>query len=268
MKDAECEEKLKRGGGMHLRSQFISLRRVLVGALIALLIAILAAALIVRQIVFGGTPAIHHSAITPGTSVCISTPPAGSEAFVLDSQQANASYTVHFQAAGQPAPGTVTGETGDVSGEFVLTQKPSQTLQFIRITIDLRTLNSGSADRDEHIRTDTFETAKYPFALFTSEQVQVFSGSYSEGQGIQFRLPGELTLHGVTHAVTFAMEGILSGKKVSGSGATIVHLSDFGMKDPEITTVVPITIGKDIMLAISFTAEQEACLHMSAPLSS
>jgi polyisoprenoid-binding protein YceI len=245
--------------------QIISLRRVLVGAIIVLLIAILAAALLVRQVVFGGTPTIHHSATTPGTSPCISTPSAGSEAFVLDSQQASASYTVHFQAAGQPAPGTVTGETGDVRGEFLLTQKPFQTLQFLRITIDLRTLDSGSADRDEHVRTDTFETAKYPFALFTAEQVQVFSGTYSEGQDIQFRLPGELTLHGVTHAVTFAMEGKLSGKTVSGSGAAIVHLSDFGMKDPEITTVVPITIGKDIMLTVSFTAEQEACLHTSVP---
>jgi polyisoprenoid-binding protein YceI len=243
----------------------ISLRRVLVGVLIALLIAVLAAALLVRQIVFGGTPTIHHSAITPGTGPCVSTPSAGSEAFILDSQQASASYTVHFQAAGQPAPGTVTGETGAVSGEFLLTQKPSQSLQFLRITIDLRTLDSGSADRDEHIRTDTFETAKYPLALFTAEQVQVFSGSYSEGQDIQFSLPGELTLHGVTHAVTFAMQGKLAGTTVTGSGAATVHLSDFGMKNPEITTVVPITIGKDIMLMISFTAEQEACLHMSVP---
>ncbi|PWT75963.1 MAG: hypothetical protein C5B60_04640 [Chloroflexi bacterium] len=246
-------------------SQFISLRRLLVGALIALLIAILAAALLVRQIVFGGIPTIHHSAITPSTGPCVSTPSASSEAFVLDPKQASASYTIQFQAAGQPAPGTVTGETGDVSGEFLLTQKPSQTLQYLRITVDLRTLDSGSADRDQHIRTDTFEAAKYPLALFTVGQIQVFSGSYSEGQDIHFRLPGELTLHGVTHAVTFAMEGKLTGKTVSGSGAATVHLSDFGMKDPEITTVVPISIAKDIMLMISFTAEQEACLHTSVP---
>jgi polyisoprenoid-binding protein YceI len=150
-------------------------------------------------------------------------------------------------------------------GEFVLAQTPSPTLRFLSITVDLRTLDSGSADRDEHIRTDTFETAKYPLALFTAEQVPVFSGSYSDGQDIQFRLPGELTLHGVTHAVTFAVEGKLSANTVTGSGAAIIHLSDFGMKDPEITSVVPITIGKDIMLTISFSAEQEACLHTSTP---
>jgi polyisoprenoid-binding protein YceI len=138
-------------------------------------------------------------------------------------------------------------------------------LQFLRITVDLRTLDSGSADRDEHIRTDTFETAKYPLALFNAEQIQVFSGNYSEGQDIHFRLPGELTLHGVTHAVTFAMEGKRIGKMVSGSGGAIVHLSDFGMKDPEITTAVPISIAKDIMLKIWFTADQEACLHTSVP---
>jgi len=245
--------------------QRIPLRRVLVGALIALLIAVLAAALLVRQIVFGGTPTLHHPAITPGSGSCTSTPPAGSEAFVLDPQHASASYTVHFQAAGQPAPGTVTGETADVTGELLLTEKTPLTVQFLRITVDLRTLDSGSAHRDAHIRTDTFETAKYPFALFTAGQVQVFSGSYSEGRNIQFHLPGELTLHGVTSPVTFAMEGKRSGNTISGSGAAIVHLSDFGMKDPEITSVVPITIGNEVMLMISFTAEQEPCLHMSMP---
>jgi polyisoprenoid-binding protein YceI len=238
---------------------------VLVGALIALLIAILAAALLVRQIVFGGTPTVHHSAIIPGIGSCVSTPSAGSEAFVLDPQQATASYTAHFQAAGQPTPGTVTGVTGAVSGEFLLTQESSQTLQFLRITVDLRTLDSGSADRDAHIRADTFQTAKYPLALFTAEHVQVFSGNYNEGQDVQFRLPGELTLHGVTHAVTFAMEGKRSGKTITGSAAAVVRLSDFGMKDPEITTVVPITIDNSIMLVMSFTADQEACLHISAP---
>jgi polyisoprenoid-binding protein YceI len=241
--------------------QLVTLRRVLVGVLIALLIAILAVGLLVRQIVFGGTPTIHHTAMTPDAGPCAATPSVGSEAFVLDSQQSSASYTVNFQAAGQPAPGAVTGETGDVSGEFLLTSQPNQTIQFLKITVDLRTLDSGSADRDEHIRTDTFETEKYPLALFTAQQAQVLSGSYSEGQSIQFRLVGELTLHGVTHPVTFIMEGKLGGTTVSGSGTAVIHLSDFGMKDPEITSVVPITIGKDIMLTISFTAQQEACLH-------
>jgi polyisoprenoid-binding protein YceI len=249
---------------IHL-GRLVSLRRVLVGVLIALLIVVLAGALLVRQIVFGGTPTLHHTATTPDIGPCITTPSAGSQAFVLGSKQTSASYTVHFQAAGQPAPGTVTGETGNVDGELLLSRQPVQTIQFLKVTVDLRSLDSGSADRDEHIRTDTFETAKYPLATFMAQQAQTISRSYSEGQSIQFQLAGELTLHGVTHPATFAMEGRLNGKTVSGSGTAIVHLNDFGMKDPEITTVVPITISKDISLTISFTAQQESCLHTTVP---
>ena len=115
--------------------------------------------------------------------------------------------------------------------------------------------------RDQHVRDDTFDTAQFPFAVFTVAQAQIFSGSYGAGQNVKFSLDGQLTLHGITHPVTFTMQGKRQADAITGSGSTVIQLQAFGMKDPQLTSVVPITIGKDIVLMIQFAAAKEACLH-------
>ncbi|MGO8946186.1 MAG: YceI family protein [Ktedonobacterales bacterium] len=238
-------------------------RRALLVVLAAALLAVVAGALVARQIVFGGTPALHGGRTTAnGSRPCaISHLPAGSEAFALDSQDSSASYTAHFLAAGQSVPGTVTGETSAITGEFLLDMTPAPTLQSLKLSVDLRTLDSGSADRDQHVRNDTFDSSRFPFAVFAVAQARILSGSYSEGESIRFSLPGQLTLHGVTRPATFAMQGKRQADAVTGSGTTVIQLQDFGMKDPQLTSIVPITIDKDITLMIQLTAVKEACLH-------
>src|SRR5579859_8050777 len=98
-------------------------RRIAIIGSVILLAAILIAFLVVRQIVFGGTPTIHprHApplAVTPCATLKL---PDGARSFQVVSQNSTASYEASFQAAGQPLPGSVTGVTGDVSGQFLLT---------------------------------------------------------------------------------------------------------------------------------------------------
>jgi polyisoprenoid-binding protein YceI len=164
-------------------------------------------------------------------------------------------------AAGQPLPGTVTGETNAVNGQFLLTTSASPALSSLQLRVDLRTLDSGSSDRDQHIRDDTFDTAQFPFAVFSVQQETILSRSYRQGESLQFELPGELTLHGTTRPVTFAMQGKWQALAVTGSGSAVIDLQDFGMKDPQITSAIPITIARAITLSIQLTAQAEACLH-------
>ena len=240
------------------------LRRILIGVVAIIVIGLLVAFLVVRQIVFGGTPTIHHTAQpTLAASPCatVSTS-SGLRAFSINSQMSDASYEAHFQAAGVSLPGTVTGITGDVSGEFLLTSDANPSIVSMRILVDLRTLDSGSADRDSHVRNDTLETNKYPQAIFTVSNAQVLAGDYTEGQMVTFNLQGQLTLHGVTRPVTFDMQAKLMENTVTGSGTTLIHLRDYKMKPPATTSVVPITINNDITLTIHFTAQEESCTHV------
>jgi polyisoprenoid-binding protein YceI len=233
-----------------------------------LLVALLGAVLVARQVVFGGAPSIHRSAgqATPTACATIASAP-GVRAFAISTQQSSASYTAHFLAAGQPVPGTVTGVTGDVSGDFVVTSdqisEANPVLRSLMVVVDLRTLDSGSADRDDHVRNDTFEVSKYPFATFSAHDASILTGSFTEGQTVSFPLAGDLTLHGVTRPVTFEVQGKLLGDTVTGSGTTVIHIEDFQMKQPEITSVVTVTIDKDIGLAINFVAQRETCAHIT-----
>jgi polyisoprenoid-binding protein YceI len=226
------------------------------------MLSAVAGALLVRQIVFGGTPILHGGSNAAATTPCTSGRlPAGFAPFALEESHSSASYTAHFLAAGQSIPGTVVGETSAVSGEFLLATTPTATLQSLNITVDLRTLDSGSSERDQHVRDDTFDTAKYPYAVFTVARSPVVSGTYRDGQNVKFSLEGQLTLHGITRPVTFAMQVRKQASSITGLGSTVIQLQTFGMKDPQLTSIVPVTIGKDIILMIQFTAVEEACFH-------
>lgn len=241
-------------------------RRILIGLVALLLIAILVIVVAVRQIVFGGAPTIHRSAAQPAVaaSPCstINTS-SGLRAFRINTQKSDASYEAHFLAEGQALPGTVMGITGDVSGEFLLTSDEHPTIMSMKIRVDLRTLDSGSTERDGHVRNDTFEVDKFPYATFTALNAQILPGSYSEGQNVTFKLKGNLTLHGVTRPTSFTMQGQLAGDNATGSATTLIHLQDFNMKTPMTTAAVTITVSKDITLTVHFTGQRESCTHLN-----
>jgi polyisoprenoid-binding protein YceI len=242
------------------------LRRILIGLVALLLIGVLVIVVVIRQIVFGGTPTIHRSATEPvvAASPCATIDASsGLSAFRVVTQQSNASYEAHFLVAGQAVPGTVMGITGDVSGEFLLTADEHPTIKSMRVVVDLRMLDSGAPERDEHVRNDTLEVNKYPYAIFTVMDAQVLPGSYSEGQMVSFKLKGSLTLHGVTRPTTFDMQGQLANDRVMGSATTLIHLQDFHMKTPMTTAAVTITVSKDITLTVRYTGQRESCTHLS-----
>jgi polyisoprenoid-binding protein YceI len=236
-------------------------RRVAVGAGVVL-VAVLVAVLIARQIVFGGSPSIHRLArgTTPAATPCPTIGPA-SEAltFSIDTLRSSAQYQAHFLAQGQAVPGTVTGVTGDVSGAFTLTQQPNPTIQSLLITVDLTNLNSGVAERDSHVANDTLEITRFPQATFSARSVRILAGTYSPGQPVTFELPGELTLHGVTRPATFSIQGALNGDGVTGVGSAAIQLSDYQMKPPQTTAVVTVTVDEHITLLIHFSAHRTGC---------
>jgi polyisoprenoid-binding protein YceI len=239
-------------------------RRILIGLAITTVIAAAVAAILLRQLVFGGTPTIHRTGDHPTPTACaIVSAPAGQLAFTVDTQQSSASYTAHFQAAGQDLPGTVTGVTGDVTGQFLLVSAPEPAIHSLTIAVDLRSLDSGAPERDQHVRDDTLETAKYPVATFTANDVPILTGTYPEGQTVSFTLTGDLTLHGVTRPATFAMHGTLAADTVTGTGTTLIHLQDFHMKPPMTTSVVPIVVSTAVMLMIRVMARRSICASPS-----
>jgi len=66
----------------------------------------------------------------------------------------------------------------------------------VDVTIDMTSIDTGAEGRDAHLRSaDFFDTTQYPTATFTSTNVE----PVEEGE---YRVTGDLALHGVTRPVT------------------------------------------------------------------
>jgi polyisoprenoid-binding protein YceI len=94
--------------------------------------------------------------------------------------------------------------------------------------IDIRSLNTGNAQRDAHVKSpDFFDAANHPVATFASTSVRP--------NGEAYLLDGDLSIKGVTRPVTLNLEfnGVSPGQgygEVSGYDASIVlNRKDFGI---------------------------------------
>ena len=91
----------------------------------------------------------------------------------------------------------VRGRFTGVSGAIVVADDPSESTA--EITIDMTSVDSGSQERDDHLRSpDFFDTGRHPTASF--------SGRAAGWQGPRGLLAGELTIRGITRPVTLRAE--------------------------------------------------------------
>jgi polyisoprenoid-binding protein YceI len=98
----------------------------------------------------------------------------------------------------------------------------------VTATVELTSVNTGSADRDNHIRSDDFfGIAEHPSMTFQSTGVR--------RDGDDFFLDGDLSLRGVTKPVTFNLEingfgpDAYGGTRAGFSATGEINRSDFGV---------------------------------------
>ncbi len=118
----------------------------------------------------------------------------------------------------------------------------------INFTVDVNSVNTDNAKRDEHLRSaDFFETEKYPKMTFVSTSV------VKTGTG-KYNLKGKLTLHGVTKEITLAMTyggttkdpwgNTKAGLKVTG----VINRTDFGLKYNSVLEAGSLMIGEEVTI--------------------
>jgi polyisoprenoid-binding protein YceI len=175
----------------------------------ALFLASLAAAPLVAQ-----QPAASSSA----------QPSAAGTTWKVDSAHSSAGFSVkHMMVA------TVRGTLGPISGTVDYDGKDVSTLK-ADITIDVTKINTGNESRDKDLRdTGFFDVTKYPTVKFKSKRIE-------PGTPGQFKMIGDLTMHGVTKEVTLDVEGPSpvvkvqnGGQKVGATATTKVNRRDFGL---------------------------------------
>lgn len=146
---------------------------------------------------------------------------------------------------------TFTGKTSKVSGAFSF--DPAKKTGGGKIVVDLASLDTGIAKRNEHLQSDMWlDTAKYPTATFETTKV-------TSAGGDNYKVTGKFTLHGVTKTITTQVKlqhraASADTKKVGFEG-DVAHLlakfdvkvADYGIKIPDfvkgkVNPTVTITI--------------------------
>ncbi len=118
----------------------------------------------------------------------------------------------------------------------------------INFTVDVNSVNTDNAKRDEHLRSaDFFETEKFPKMTFVSSSVT------KTGTG-KYNLKGKLTLHGVTKDIALMMTyggttkdpwgNTKAGLKVTG----VINRTDFGLKYNSVLEAGSLMIGEEVTI--------------------
>jgi polyisoprenoid-binding protein YceI len=114
----------------------------------------------------------------------------------------------------------------------------------ITLTADVNSINTDNDKRDAHLKSpDFFDATKFPGLTFTSKSLTHINGK-------NYKLIGDLTMHGITKTVTLDVvyngtitnpnsKKLVSGWKISGT----IKRTDFG-----VGGAMPGTLGDEVTL--------------------
>ena len=118
-------------------------------------------------------------------------PPAGT--WALDTTHTDVSFTARHLMVTK-----VRGRFAVSGGNVTIAENPLESS--VEAFIDVASVNSGEAGRDEHLRSaDFFDAEHYPTITFRSTKVE------AAGDG-EYKLTGDLTIKDVTKPVTLELE--------------------------------------------------------------
>lgn len=127
----------------------------------------------------------------------------------------------------------------------------------VRLSIDMNSIDTGSADRDAHLKSGDFvDTEKFPTITFSSTDVK--------RDGNEWEVTGDLTLNGVTKPVTIDFEENGSAKDPFGNtrigfeGATAISRKDWGLTWNAALETGGVLVSDKIKLEFDVSAIQDA----------
>jgi polyisoprenoid-binding protein YceI len=129
----------------------------------------------------------------------------------------------------------------------------------VEVTIDAASINTREPQRDEHLRSaDFLDVAKHPLLTFRSTRVE------SHGAD-EFKVTGQLTIHGVTKEVTLDVEGPTPSVKdpwgyirAGVTASTKINRKDFGLVWNAVTEAGGVVVGDEIKITIEAELIQQA----------
>jgi polyisoprenoid-binding protein YceI len=167
-----------------------------------------------------------------------------------------AGYRVREKLAFLPALDDAVGRTSQITGGATFTKSEgSLTVTAASFVINVYSLRSNEAMRDEHIHTIGIQSATYPKASFRLTRDLTLPQAALSGKVVEVRVSGDLNMHGTTRLVTIPVELRLSPTAIRAVGALTFPWGLFNMTAPSVGSFVSVeshaTMEFDLNLARS-----------------
>ena len=148
-------------------------------------------------------------------------------------------YRVREQLVGLNFPNDAVGATSAVEGGVAFDGQ-GRVLSDSRFTIDLRTLRSDEARRDNYVRRNTLETDRYPTVTFVPTEARRMPFPLPQTGSAPVELVGDLTVKDVTRRVTWEATASFDGPRVTLRARTAFRFGDFGLRVPRVSVVLSV----------------------------
>lgn len=167
-----------------------------------------------------------------------------STTYQIDPSHSSANFSIkHMMIA------KVHGGFEKISGQLVY--DPSDVSKSsINVSIDAASINTRENQRDAHLKSpDFFDIEKYPTLTFKSTRV--------EKHGDDLKVHGDLTIHGVTKAITLDVEAPSAemkdpwgNLKLAASATTKIKRKDFGLTWNAALEAGGFLVGDDVAITL------------------
>ncbi|MEA2463095.1 MAG: hypothetical protein QOJ98_842 [Acidobacteriota bacterium] len=171
------------------------------------------------------------------------------ETWTVDKAHSTATFKVRHMMA------NVVGQFRDFTGNIAI-DRANPAKSNVEFTIQSTSIDTGNANRDEHLRSgDFFDAAKFPTIAFKSTAVAKKSEN-------EYAVTGDLTMHGVTKRVTLPVSFLGFGKTARGEKAgfeieTTVNRKDFGIVWNKTLDEGGLLLGEDVKVTINLEVDRK-----------
>ncbi len=164
-------------------------------------------------------PAADKTKAVTGEATKVGSPAAAAQGqrYTITPQNSKIEFT------GSKVTGKHDGAFNDFSGQVDYAGSPEQSR--VNITMKTDSLTTDAADLTKHLKTaDFFDVAKFPEATFVSTSIKP-----GGEKGASHTVTGNLTLHGVTKAVTFPATINVTPDVATVDSTFSINRKDFGI---------------------------------------
>jgi polyisoprenoid-binding protein YceI len=172
--------------------------------------------------------------------------------YQIDSAHSSAHFSVRHMMISN-----VRGEFTKLSGTIIYdSENPANSR--IDAVIDAASISTREAQRDTHLKSaDFLDVEKFPTIAFQGKEIS--------GLGTEWRVKGNLTIHGVTQLVTLDVEGPTpetkdpwGNQRIGASVTAKMYRKDFGLTWNSTLEAGGVLIGDEVKITIDLEAIRQA----------